>query len=149
MAPSLLLAVAMRQTVNAAAPAVAAGIRILVVDDEEAIRDATREYLTALGYQVDAAQEREEAEALLTTHDYQLVICDLRLTGVHGKEGLELVGYLRERCPWARVVMLTAYGSAEIEAEARRRGADVFLQKPVPLAELARLAGMLAPGGVR
>ncbi len=133
----------MRQTVNAAAPAVAAGIRILIVDDEEAIRDATREYLTALGYQVDAAQEREEAEALLTTNHYSLVICDLRLTGVHGKEGLELVGYLRERCPWARVVMLTAYGSPDLEAEAQRRGADVFLQKPVPLAELARLASIL------
>ena len=123
----------------------AQGIRILVVDDEEAIRDATREYLTALGYQVDAAQEREEAEALLSTATYSLVICDLRLTGVHGKEGLELIGYLRERCPWARVILLTAYGSPDIEAEAKRRGADVFLQKPVPLSELARLAGLLGP----
>lgn len=122
---------------------VAAPVRILVVDDEEAIRDATREYLTALGYHVDAAQEREEAEALLTAATYSLVIADMRLTGVHGREGLELVGYLRERCPWARVVVLTAYGSPDLEAEARRRGADAFLQKPVPLAELARLAGLL------
>jgi len=122
------------------------GVRILVVDDEEAIRDATREYLSALGYEVDAAQEREEAEALLTTATYSLVIADMRLTGVHGREGLELVGYLRERCPWARVVVLTAYGSPDLEAEARRRGADAFLQKPVPLAELARLAGLLVPG---
>lgn len=119
------------------------GVRILVVDDEEAIRDATREYLTALGYQVDAAQEREEAEALLSTATYSLVIADMRLTGVHGREGLELVGYLRERCPWARVVVLTAYGSPDLEAEARRRGADVFLEKPVPLSELARLANQL------
>ncbi len=138
----------MRQTVNAPTPAIAEGVRILIVDDEEAIRDATREYLTALGYQVDAAQEREEAEALLTTTTYDMAICDLRLTGVHGKEGLELVGYLRERCPWARVVMLTAYGSPDLEAEARRRGADVFLQKPVPLSELARLASLLKPRSV-
>lgn len=120
-------------------------VRILVVDDEEAIRDATREYLSALGYHVDAAQEREEAEALLCTCNYSLVIADMRLTGVHGREGLELVGYLRERCPWARVVVLTAYGSPDLEAEARRRGADAFLQKPVPLSELARLAGLLVP----
>lgn len=119
------------------------GVRILVVDDEEAIRDATREYLTALGYVVDAAQEREEAEAMLATGEYSLVIADMRLTGVHGREGLELVGYLRERCPWARIVVLTAYGSPDLEAEARRRGADAFIQKPVPLAELARLAGLL------
>lgn len=127
-------------------PVASNGIRILVVDDEEAIRDATREYLSALGYHVDAAQEREEAEALLATGDYSLVIADMRLTGVHGREGLELVGYLRERCPWARVVVLTAYGSPDLEAEARRRGADAFIQKPVPLAELARLAGLLVKG---
>jgi CheY-like chemotaxis protein len=127
----------------APSPTASNGVRILVVDDEEAIRDATREYLSALGYHVDAAQEREEAEAMLATGDYALVIADMRLTGVHGREGLELVGYLRERCPWSRVVVLTAYGSPELESEARRRGADAFIQKPVPLAELARLAGLL------
>jgi CheY-like chemotaxis protein len=116
---------------------------ILVVDDEEAIREAACEYLSALGYQVDSAETRAEAEVLLATCDYDLLIADLRLTSEHGREGLELIRYFRERCPAARSVLLTAYGSAEVEKEARRHGADVFLEKPVPLAELARIARQL------
>ena len=122
----------------------AAGLpRLLVVDDEEAILDATRDYFTASGYWVDCAREREEAEALLATEDYELVISDMRLTGAHGREGLELLGLLRERCPRTRTIVLTAYRSPELEGEVMRRGADSFLQKPIPLAEVARTARRL------
>src|SRR5262249_38406427 len=85
------------------------------------------------------AREGGRAEGLLPTTQYQVVMADLRLTRSHGAEGLEIIGYVRERCPWARVIVLTAYGSAAIEAEARRRGADAFLSKPKPLPEPARI----------
>ncbi|MBI1723730.1 MAG: response regulator [Gemmatimonadetes bacterium] len=114
--------------------------RILVVDDEETILDATSSYFASYGFRVDCAREREEAEALVSTCRYSLVIADMRLTGVHGREGLELLGYLRERCPWAVVIVLTAYGSGELERETLRRGAHAFLEKPLPLSELARIA---------
>ena len=114
--------------------------RILVIDDEEVILDAARDYFTASGFVVDCAREREEAEALLATEDYELVISDMRLTGAHGREGLELLGLLRERCPRTRTIILTAYRSPELEGEVLRRGADRFLQKPIPLAEVARAA---------
>ena len=120
--------------------------RILVVDDEEAIRDAAREYLSALGYHVDVAEERAEAEVMLASCDYELLIADMRLTGEHGREGLELVSFFRDRCPSARSVLLTAYGSPDVEREARQRGVDVFLEKPVPLAHLARIAHDLVGG---
>jgi len=114
-----------------------ASFRLLVIDDEEPILDAARDYLTAHGFQVDCAREREEAEALILKNSYALVIADMRLTGAHGREGLELIGYLKECSPTARAIILTAYGSPELEQEARRRGADGFLEKPVPLSELA------------
>lgn len=114
--------------------------RILVVDDEETILAATSCYFSSYGFRVDCAREREEAEALLSAGRYELVIVDMRLTGVHGREGLELLGYLQERCPRTAVIVLTAYGSAELEREALRRGANVFLEKPLPLAELTRIA---------
>jgi len=117
--------------------------RILVIDDEEVILDAARDYFTASGFFVDCAREREEAEALLATEDYELVISDMRLTGAHGREGLELLGLLRERCPRTRTIILTAYRSPELEGEVLRRGADRFLQKPIPLAEVARTARQL------
>jgi DNA-binding response OmpR family regulator len=111
----------------------------LVVDDEEPILFALQEYFTSYGFHVDCARELEEAEALLSTVVYALVIADLRLTGIYGVEGLQLIGFVRERCPGTRVILLTAYGSPEIEREARRLGVDAFIYKPKPLPELAQV----------
>jgi CheY-like chemotaxis protein len=113
--------------------------RLLLVDDETPILFAMANYFRAKGYVVDAAREREEAEALLTNVSYAAIIVDLRMTAVHGADGLEVVVYARERCPSARIIVLTAYGSPAAEAEARARGADAFLHKPQPLADLAQL----------
>ena len=121
------------------------GTRMLIVDDEEPILFAMRAYFTKRGYAVDCAREREEAEALLAAGEYAVVIADLRLTGTHGAEGLEILGFVRRRWPRTRLVLLTAYGSSELELEARRRGADAFLHKPKSLPDVERLvAGLLA-----
>jgi CheY-like chemotaxis protein len=109
---------------------------VLLVDDEPAVIEAAQEYLATFGFQVDAAMEREEAEALLAKRAYGLLIADLRLTGIHGREGFELVRYVREHQPLCAIVVLTAYGSADLQQEAQRIGADAFLQKPLPLPEL-------------
>jgi CheY-like chemotaxis protein len=61
------------------------------------------------------------------------------LTGVHGAEGLDLIAYVREHCPRTRTVLLSAYSSPELEQEALRRGADVVLRKPKPLADLTQV----------
>ena len=113
--------------------------RILIVDDEDAILFSMKEYLSGQGFAVDCAQEMEEAEALLANIQYAAVIVDLRLTGTNGTEGLEIVRYIKERCPWTRIVLLTAYGSPEVELEARRRGIDAFLQKPMSLSKVERI----------
>ena len=116
--------------------------RILIVDDEEPILFALRDYFTNLSCVVHCAQEMEEAEALLTANEYDVVIADLRLTGIHGTEGLELVTFVRGRSS-ARIILLTAYGSAEIERLAYERGADAFLHKPTPFSYIASLVGDL------
>jgi len=113
--------------------------RILVLDDEEAILFALQEFFSACGYDVHTARELADAKALVASAPYDLVIADLRLSGTHGAEGLELVGLIREQYPSTRTVLLTAYGSPEMEAEARRRGVDAFLHKPKPLPELAQI----------
>jgi len=123
--------------------------RVLVVDDEMPILGAVGEYFGALSLHVDTAQEREEAEALILTTPYDLVIADMRLTGIHGREGLELARFVREFQPGARVLIMTAHGSGELEEEVRRCGADQFVRKPIPLSELAaeafRLLGTPMP----
>jgi DNA-binding response OmpR family regulator len=119
--------------------------RLLIVDDEAAIRFAVSEYFRGNGWTVDAAAEKGEAEALIASRDYAVVIADLRLTGFHGVEGLDIVQRSREMRPRARVVILTGNGTPEIETEARRRGVDAFLNKPLPLAQLAAIVDSLVP----
>jgi DNA-binding response OmpR family regulator len=117
--------------------------RILIVDDEEPILFAMREYFAAKGWTVDCARETQEADALLSENEYGVAILDLRLSGTPGAEGLDLIESVRARSPQTRIILLTAYGSREIEAEALRRGADAFLHKPKPLSEVARIASGL------
>ncbi len=122
-------------------------LSILIVDDEQHIRFAVKRYFTAVGFRVDEAAGREEAEALLATNQYSIVIADLRLSGMHGQEGLELVSFVRRHCPRTRVILLTAFGSTEIEQDAYNRGADLFLSKPQPLAELHRIINSVLESG--
>jgi DNA-binding response OmpR family regulator len=114
--------------------------RILIVDDEELIVQAMRKYFAGLGYDVDSAFELEEAQALLNNYRYDLVIADLRLTGVGGVEGLQIVADVRQRWANARVMLLSAYGTPEIERESYQRGADAFLHKPKAMMEIAHVA---------
>jgi len=114
--------------------------RILIVDDEELIVVAMRKYFEGLGYSVDAAYELEEAQALLANRRYDLVIADLRLTGIGGVEGLQIVSDVHQRCPDTRVILLSAYGTPEIERESYNRGADAFLHKPKSMMEIASVA---------
>jgi DNA-binding response OmpR family regulator len=114
--------------------------RILIVDDEELIVLAMRRYFQGLGYVVDSAHELEEAQALLANRTYDLVIADLRLTGIGGVEGLQIVSDVHQRCANTRVMLLSAFGTPEIERESYNRGADAFLHKPKAMMEIANVA---------
>ena len=117
--------------------------KILLVDDEELIVLAMRKYFEGLGYAVDSAFELEEAQALLANYQYDLVIADLRLTGIGGVEGLQIVADVHQRCANTRVILLSAYGTPEIERESYNRGADAFLHKPKAMMEIAQIARSL------
>jgi len=113
--------------------------RLLVVDDEESICFSMSEYFSLHGYKVDTASELEEAEKLLGVTDYRVVIQDLRLTMTNYHDGLDMIKMIKQHNPQARIVVLTAYGSPEVEDEARRCGADAFLRKPKPLSQVAQV----------
>src|SRR6266852_3171469 len=117
--------------------------RILIVDDEQLIVAAMRKYFEGLGYEVDAAHELEEAQALLANRNYDLVIADLRLTGIGGVEGLQIVSDIHHRCADTRIILLSAFGTPEIERESYNRGVDAFLHKPKAMMEIAQIARVL------
>jgi len=113
--------------------------KLLVVDDEESICFSMREYFSQHGFKVDTAREIEEAEGLIKGTDYQVIIQDLRLGVDQRQEGIEIIKLVHEQNPETRIVVLTSYGSPEVEAEARRAGADAFLRKPKPLSQVAQV----------
>jgi two-component system NtrC family response regulator len=117
--------------------------RILVVDDEPSILFALEDFFSSRGYQVDCADALEEALTLLAHNAYRLMIADLRLEGARGTQGLELAAFARSASPAVRIIVLTAYGTPDVEARARNLGADAFLHKPMPLPELARIVDTL------
>jgi DNA-binding NtrC family response regulator len=113
--------------------------KLLVVDDEESICFSMREYFSDHGFKVDIAREIEEAEGLIKETDYQVIIQDLRLGVDQRSDGLEIIKLVHQQNPETRIVVLTSYGSPEVEAEARRAGADAFLRKPKPLSQVAQV----------
>ena len=119
-------------------PKEAAILHLLVVDDEESIRFSMSEYFSQHGFLVDTAREFEEAAKMIETTTYQVVIQDLRL-GFTPDAGLDIIKLVHQRHPETRIVVLTSYGSEEIESAARRSGADAFLLKPKPLSQVAQV----------
>jgi len=119
---------------------------VLLVDDEETILFALEDYLSAAGWEVATARGRAAAELLLDERSFSAAVVDLRLSVADdgGAEGLELARRIRELRPEARVLVLTAYGSNELEETAYRLGVAAWLQKPQPLDRLhARLAALV------
>jgi DNA-binding response OmpR family regulator len=120
--------------------------RILLVEDEAAVLTALRKFFTRAGYDVDGARELEEAEALIVTSHYDLVIADLRLSWSYSVEGLQILRFVRQHSRGTRVIILTAFGEPEIQRSAQLLGAEAFLQKPAPLPEIAATVERLVGG---
>jgi DNA-binding NtrC family response regulator len=113
--------------------------RLLIVDDEEPILFALGIFFRGAGWSTETASNLEDALLRIEGGDFSAVLTDLSLTPGGNAEGLSVIAAARARHPQARVVVLTAYGTSEREAEAVRLGASAFLRKPVSLPELARV----------
>ena len=110
---------------------------VLVVDDEPLIRWSVCETLSDLGYDVEQASDAAAALRAVTTtaRPFEVVVLDLRLPDM---KDLSLLGTLRQLLPGAKLIMMTAFGTAEIIEGAQAMGATV-LNKPFELDELTRL----------
>ena len=102
-------------------------MKILVVDDEEAIRYSLRELLTDAGNEVTEAEHGPAALTILSEQDVDLVISDLRMPAI---DGLELLEHVRRDHPHALFVLMTAYGDERTAVQALQMGAFHYLPKP-------------------
>lgn len=105
---------------------------ILIVDDDQLIRETLRLDLLDQGYAVDSAVSGEEALALIGT-EYDLIITDLIMEGING---LEVLRQAKEKCPDQAVFILTGHRELEAAVGALRLGADDYLIKPYEYGEM-------------
>jgi CheY-like chemotaxis protein len=110
--------------------------KMLVVEDEDIMRDALVDYFSGEGHVVDTAQDGDKALEKFNLNKYDIMIIDLRLPG---RDGLTVLKEVREKNPKAKVIMITAYPSLETETEARQNGAIDYLTKPFELNYLETL----------
>ncbi len=101
--------------------------RILIVDDDDSLRESLELVLAAEGYEVSAAANGAEALEIALSVCPEIVLCDLRMPGM---DGLELLPELGQRLPEATLIMMSAYGSADLAVEAMQRGAYDYVAKP-------------------
>jgi putative nucleotidyltransferase with HDIG domain len=109
--------------------------RVLVVDDEEAVRDALSRFLSARGYVPVTAESGPTALARMSEEHFDIMLCDVRMPLM---SGLQLVPHALQIDPDLAVLMLTAVNDASTATEALSQGAMDYLVKPIELAELER-----------
>ncbi|MEM9175601.1 MAG: sigma-54 dependent transcriptional regulator [Myxococcota bacterium] len=108
--------------------------KILVVEDEHAIRLALKGLLKREGHEVQLAEDGEIATALLRDQAFDLVITDLALG--RGASGMDVLRVAKEERPETAIIMITAHGSEKIAVEAMKTGADDYVPKPFDNDEL-------------
>jgi DNA-binding response OmpR family regulator len=112
---------------------------ILIVDDEQIVRDSLKEILRLEGYEVEAVGSGEEAKITLKNNSFDLMLLDLKMPGI---DGLEVLRDATKLAPDIRVILLTAHGSLESAIEALHFGAHDYILKPssprVILSSIAR-----------
>lgn len=112
--------------------------RVLIVDDERNIRLTLKGALEAIGLEVDAVFQGEEALEKLAEKTYAAMILDLRLPGM---DGLAVLRQVAERHRGLKVIIITAYGTVDAVVEAMKLGAVDFLQKPFEPLEVREIVG--------
>lgn len=112
------------------------GLKVLLVDDEELIREVLRFQLELEGMQVDEAQDGLEAFDLLLANDYDFLVSDVRMPNCDGIELLEKLDKHQGFKP--KIFMMTAY-SGLTEAAARQKGVIKILSKPTDVENLSEV----------
>ncbi len=107
--------------------------RILVVDDEESIREFLEIMLKKEGYEVTTAEDGAKAKEILTKKSFDMVISDMQMPNV---TGIELLRHVKDSYPDLVFMIITAFGTTETAVEAMKLGAYDYLTKPFKIDEV-------------
>ena len=110
--------------------------RILVVDDDEGVRENLAELFDTVGFEVRTAANATEALARLEESPVDVLLTDFRMPGPNG---VELIETCRQSYPGLRAILMTAFGDSFTEIESVRRGAIGYVNKPFEADEIVDL----------
>ncbi len=114
--------------------------KVLVVDDEEDIRDVIRMQLEERGFRVIEATNGEEAIEMLHSENnlvnVGLMLCDIRMPKVNGVEAID---YLKQHAPGIPIVVVTGYPDTQLATELMKKGVKDYLVKPVEREKLLQV----------
>ncbi len=109
---------------------------ILIVEDEETLRESIKRIFTKEGYAVETAESAEQGLELLAAAAYDVIISDIILPGM---DGIEMLGKVREQVPDQIVIIVTAYASLDTSVKALRAGAYDYIMKPIIHEEIKQI----------
>ena len=107
--------------------------KILIVDDEKYVRLLFERILIKEGYEVECAASGSEAIDKLASNSFDLVVTDLKMDGI---DGLDLIRKGKRTNQAIPFILISGYGTAQTAVSAAQEGADVYLMKPIDMAEL-------------
>ena len=110
--------------------------RILVVDDDKFIRTGLSELLSREGFFVDTAANGELALENVRNNIYNLILTDIKMTGL---DGLELLRKIKTIKPYLKVILITAYATVDVAIEAMKYGASDFITKPFSIENILHI----------
>jgi len=110
--------------------------KVLVVDDEAVVVNSIRKVLTRKGYAIEEAFTCKDALARVFTHDYDLVLLDMKMSDGNG---LDVLQRIKAKRPDLRVVIVTGYASVDTAVEAIKKGASDYMPKPFTPEELYKV----------
>ena len=121
-----------------------AGAKILVIDDEDGMREGCRRALLPQGHRVDTAADLITGQSLIRREHYDLILLDVMMPD---GSGIDLIDPIHERDPDTICIIITGYATIELAVESIQRGAYDFLSKPFNREELlARVRSVLTTG---
>ncbi len=112
--------------------------KVLIVDDEETLTWSMAKSLSKDKdkYEVLIANNGKEALNLLKKHKIDLVISDIKMPDING---LDLLVNIKVEHPQTKVIIMTAYGSADVQKEASRRGSLFYIEKPFEISDIRKI----------
>jgi ATP-dependent Lon protease len=117
--------------------------KILIVDDEEIMRNFLLDVFIDEGYNLDLAVDGAEALEKISKNQYQLIITDIRMPGVDGTQVLKKA---KESNPHVEVIVITGYASPQTKQECQRLGAAYYIAKPFQINQIRALVNKVVRG---